>query len=185
MRTRCVIAGFLVAAVSACDRTSQGESKSSTSGAGLRRAGLWRQTVFRDGRPTPFGAMKLCVDNVTDSKMTMIGHAVIGSRCTRAVIKQLDGSIRFHSVCSFGRAGVIDSNGAAWSDFSSAYHLHANSFVRGSVYQPLNGPHATDISANYVGPCPSDMTPGDIILGPGIKVNLDRLPLAGAAAALG
>jgi hypothetical protein len=141
--------------------------------------------MVRDGRPAPFGAVRICIDDATDAKMTMIGHAVSGSRCTRSVVKAPDGSVRFHSTCSFGRGGVVESSGAAWSDFSSAYHLHADSHVRGSIYRPANGPHVTDISASYVGPCPSDMTPGEIIIGPGIKVNLDRLPLAGAAAALG
>ncbi len=183
MRTHCLIVGCLLAAMSACGRS--GHDTTVGGGTGIRRPGLWRQTVIRDGRPTPFGAVRMCVDDATDAKMTMIGHAVGGSRCTRAVTKQMDGSIRFHSVCSFGRGGVVDSSGAAWSDFSSAYHLHADSTVRGSIYRPMNGAHATDISASYVGPCPSDMAPGEIIIGPGLKVNLDHLPLAGAAAAFG
>ena len=185
MRTQCLFVGCLLAALSACGRSGQVSSHAGGSGSGLRRAGLWRQTVARDGRPTPFGAVRICVDDATDAKMTMIGHAVGGSRCTRTVAKQADGSIHFHSICGFGRGGVVDSTGSAWSDFTSSYRLHADSNVRGSIYRPMNGVHVTDISAKYVGPCPSDMTPGEIIIGPGFKVNLDRLPLAGAAAAFG
>jgi hypothetical protein len=179
-----LIVGTLLAALSACDRPGHGSS-SAGARSGLRRAGLWRQTVVRDGKPTPFGAIRICVDDATDAKMTMIGHTVAGSHCTRDVAKQPDGSLRFHSICGFGRDGVVNSTGSAWSDFTSTYHLHADSTVRGSIYRPFNGAHATDISASYVGPCPSDMTPGEIIIGPGLKVNLDRLPIAGAAAAFG
>ena len=184
MRNRCLIVGCLLAAVSACGRSSEHISKVGASGSGLRRAGLWRQTIVRDGRAAVFGEVRMCVDDATDSKMTLIGHAAAGARCTRSAAKALDGSLRFHSTCSFGRGGNIESTGSVWSDFSSAYHLHADSHVRGSIYRPMNGAHVTDISASYVGPCPSDMAPGEIIIGPGLKVNLDRLPLA-AAAALG
>ena len=185
MRTQCLVMGCLLA-VSACGASTHGASTAAGgTGAGFRRAGLWRQTVVRDGHPTPFGPFRMCIDDATDTKMTMIGHAVTGARCTRSAAKAPDGAIHFRSRCSFGRGGLVESDGAVWSDFASAYHLHAESRVSGSIYRPMNGEHVTDVSANYVGPCPSDMTPGEVIIGPGFKVDLDRLPLAGAAAALG
>jgi hypothetical protein len=182
MRTQCLVVGGLLVILAACGRPGHGPARAG-SGSGIRRAGLWRQTVVRDGRAMPLGPIRICVDDVTDAKMTMIGQAIAGARCTRAVTKEPDGSIRFHSICRFGRGGVVDSTGEARSDFASTYHLHAESTVRGSTYRPLDGAHAIDITASYVGPCPSDMTPGEIILGPGLKVNLDRLPFSGAAAA--
>ncbi len=185
MRTQCVLAGCFIAALTGCGRHDGGASKTAGTTPGVRRAGLWRQTVVRDGRSTPLGPMRVCIDAATDAKMTMIGHAVGGSRCTRSSVKAPDGSITFHSMCSFGRAGVVESSGAVQSDFSSSYRLHAVSTVHGSVYGPMNGPHVTDISASYVGPCPSGMSPGEVIIGPGLKINLDRLPLAGAAAVFG
>ncbi len=185
MRGERVMMGCLVFALTGCDRHADGPSKTAHPVAGIRREGLWRQTVTRDGRTALFGQMQVCVDAATDARMTLIGHAVGGSRCTRATAPRPDGAIDFHAVCSFGRAGVIDSTGAVRSDFSSTYRLHAVSKVRGSIYSPMNGAHVTDISANYVGPCPSGMSPGEIIVGPGIKLNLDRVPIAGAAAALG
>jgi hypothetical protein len=185
MRTQCLFVGCLLAVLPGCGRPGPEPTHADSAGSGLRRAGLWRQTVTRDGKSTPFGAIRICVDEATDAKMTMIGRAVGGSRCTRAVEKQADGSLRFHSICKFGHGGVVDSTGAAWSDSAAAFHLHADSTITGSIYRPLNGAHATDVSARYVGPCPSDMTPGEAIIGPGLKVNLGRLPLAGASAALG
>jgi|GEM_PF-6018627 len=181
MRTQCLLLGCMLIGLAACGEREARAVRQ----AGIRRAGLWRQTVVRDGRATPFGSMRVCVDAVTDAKMTMIGDAVGGSRCKSEAAKQPDGSIKFHSICSFGHAGLIDSQGAVWSNFSSTYRLHAESDVRGSLYSPLNGSHATDVTASYVGPCPSDMSPGEIIIGPGLKVNLNRLPIAGAAAAFG
>ena len=185
MRTRYLMVAALLAAPAACARHDAASSKASARVSGARREGLWRQTVMRDGRSTLLGPMRACIDAATDAKMTMIGHAVGGARCTRADARQPDGSIRFHTVCSFGRAGIVDSTGAVSGDFSSTYRLHATSEVRGSPYASMNGAHVTDISARYVGPCPSGMSPGEIIIGPGLKVNLDRLPLAGAAAAFG
>lgn len=185
MRTQCVMAGCLVVALAGCGRHDGAASKIARTTAGVRREGLWRQTVVRDGRSTPFGPMRVCIDAATDAKMTMIGHAVGGSRCTRSSVRGPDGAISFHSMCSFGRAGVIESSGAVQSDFSSSYRLHAVSTVHGSVYGPMNGAHVTDTTASYVGPCPSGMAPGEVIIGPGLKINLNRLPLASAAAMFG
>ena len=185
MRTQCLMAGCVVAALAGCARHDEAPSKASRVAAGVRREGLWRQTVMRDGRSAPFGPIKVCIDAATDAKITTIGHAVGGSQCTRASSRQPDGSVSFRSVCNFGRGGVVDSTGVVHSDFSSTYQLHALSQVSGSPYRPLNGAHVTDISASYVGPCPSGMSPGEVIIGPGLKINLNRLPLAGAAAVFG
>ena len=92
---------------------------------------------------------------------------------------------RFRSTCRIGRGGVIDSAGTVWSDYGSSYRLHADSVVSGSLFAPLNGRHVTEVTAKYVGACPEGMAPGEVILGPGLRVNLNRLPLAGAAAAFG
>ena len=151
----------------------------------IRRSGLWQQTLVRDGKSFALGRLRVCVDETTDARMTMIGHAMGHNSCTHTVSREAAGAWRFQSTCHLGRGGVVASTGTVTSDFASSYRLHADSVITGSIFAPLNGVHVTDVSAKYVGACPADMAPGEVIIGPGLKVNLNRLPIAGAAAAFG
>ena len=84
----------------------------------------------------------------------------------------------FTSRCRLGKGGLVETKGEVWSSYRSSYRLHAESVVSGSPFDAFNGQHVTDVSARYLGPCPADMAPGDMILGPGLKVNLRKLPPA-------
>jgi hypothetical protein len=78
---------------------------------------------------------------------------------------------------------LVISRGVATGDFKTAYRVRSNIDVSGAPLAPMNGSHVVEVSGRYVGPCPSGMRPGDVKLGSGLKVNLDRLPrLAGAIA---
>jgi hypothetical protein len=45
----------------------------------------------------------------------------------------------------------------------------------------MNGMHVIDIAGRYEGACPATMRPGDVNLGSGLKVNMDRLPQIASA----
>ncbi len=180
------LASVVVFACAACDRHDHAVAKvARANGGALRREGLWRQTILRDGKATVLGRARICVDAQTDARMTMIGHAAMGSRCDSVIKREPDGSSSFQSTCRLPHGGgVVRSAGTVKSDFASTYRLHADSEIQGALFREMNGRHVTDIAAEYVGPCPADMVPGEMIVGPGLKVNLKRLPLSGAMAAV-
>lgn len=170
-------AAVLFACLPGCAKKAA-ESGSRTADSAGRREGLWIQTVTRDGKSQPMGRFQLCVDPQTDDRLTLIGAAASKAKCDRRSTRQADGGVSFTSRCRLGHGGTIETKGKVWSDYSSSYRLHAESVVSGSPLDALNGQHVTDVSARYIGPCPSDMAPGDMILGPGLKVNLRKMPMA-------
>jgi hypothetical protein len=179
MRVALVTSAILVACLPGCaKRSSSPSAQGVDEDASSRREGLWAQTVTRDGHRAVMGRFRLCVDPATDERLTLIGAAAGKARCDRRSTKGADGGMSFTSRCRLGHGGLIDTKGEVWSDYRSSYRLHAESVVSGSPLDALNGQHVTDVSARYLGPCPADMAPGDMIVGPGLKVNLGTLPMA-------
>ncbi len=170
-------AAVLIVCLPGCAKRSA-ESGAKTADNAARREGLWLQTVTRDGRLQPMGRFRMCVDPSTDERLVLIGSAATKARCDRRDKREADGGVSFTSRCHLGHGGLIETQGRVWSDYRSSYRLHAQTMVSGAAFDALNGQHVTDVSARYVGPCPADMAPGDVIVGPGLKVNLRKLPMA-------
>jgi hypothetical protein len=158
-----------------------------------RRPGLWQQTISREGAQGPMaamnamGGMKLCVDAATEARSTMWGRdaaSASSAHCSPPVISRgLDGTLSYATTCAMGAAGTMSTKGTASGDFSSAYHVHAETDISGAKYAAINGHHVTDIDGKWLGPCPAGMAAGDIELGNGMKINAGKF--AGAAKAMG
>jgi hypothetical protein len=150
-----------------------------------RKAGFWVETMTRDGKFGPMGgSVKMCIDAATDAKFSTFGRQMGKSAChQQSITRGLDGSYHFATTCTIGAAGTLVSNGTATGDFSSKYVIHDESTISGAPVAEMNGRHVTEITATYQGPCPPDMVPGDVQMGEGMKVNINRLPQAGQAKA--
>ncbi len=150
-----------------------------------RKAGLWELARLRDGKPAEGasgGFMKICVDSKTDARMGALGNHMTQVLCPQQTSsRNVDGSWGFASTCMFGPGGTTKTTGVARGDFSSRYTVHAESDTTGSEISRLNGRHVTDLTASYEGPCPSDMSPGDVLLANGMKLNPEKM-MGGAAA---
>ena len=149
-----------------------------------RKAGLWRQSFSRDGKPNPMGTSQMCVGATTDAQANVFGEKASEKMCSaRSVNRALDGTVQFTSTCSIGAGGTVTSKGTASGDFSSRYHIRSESDVTGASFAPMNGHHVSEIDLTYLGPCPAGMVPGDMTLANGMHLNVNKA--AGAAAALG
>ncbi len=150
-----------------------------------RKAGLWEQTMTRDGAPLGIvGRVRVCVDRASEAKFSLFSGKMSRSACPRrAVVRAPDGGYVFASTCDMGEAGVTTSTGALSGNLATRYRVHAQSDTSGSSVPAMNGRHLTDIDATWLGPCPADMKPGDMVLANGMKINAGKL--AGFAQAMG
>ena len=185
MRTTLLAISAAALALAACGKTDQAKTPSASgavapASAGpaslpARKAGLWIQTMSRDGAAGRMGQMRICIDSATDAKMSMFGQKMGKSLCQgQSVSRGLDGAFSSTSTCSMGQGGTITSKGTVTGDFSSKYHVHSESDIAGASLAAMNGHHVTDIDGVYAGPCPADMAPGDISLANGMKINAAR-----------
>jgi len=175
MLTAAILLGSMQACGKAPAKAALGDSSQAVMPA--RRAGLWIQTMTRDGAPGRQGAMRMCIDASTDSTISFWGQRLGRGACRRTVTRGADGAYAFTSVCSIPGGGKMRSSGVAMGDFKTSYRIHSESAISGAVLGRMNGRHVTDITGHYDGACPANMAPGDIALGYGVKINVNRLPM--------
>lgn len=148
-----------------------------------RKAGLWEQTMIRDGAPAmgPIGGKAtLCLDAAAAAKISVLGREMGRDMCQqRSLTRGLDGSYTFTSTCKAPNGGVFTSKGTVSGDLSSQYKMHSETDITGAPLDKMNGHHVMEITATWKGPCPPDMKPGDMMIGNGFKVNVAEM--AGAA----
>jgi hypothetical protein len=171
----CVIA---LAALSGCGRVPEAGAAASTPS---RKAGLWEQVLTRDGKPDRLAVLTLCVDAATDHKLGVFGRHVSAGDCDRVITRDPSGVYHFVSTCSLTNGTLVKSTGTASGDFAAGYKVHSEVDISGAPLPPMNGTHVIDITGRYQGQCPSNMRPGDVSLGSGMKVNMDNLPQIASA----
>ena len=196
MRTKIVIAAALLVGLAACGKPktdTQGAGAPSAGSTGLalptsldhlptRRAGLWIQTMTRDGAPGRMGEIRMCLDAATDAKMSTLSRDVAGMPCRQTVSRGLDGAYAFTATCKMGAMGEVTSKGTATGDFSTYYKIHSEADLTGSqLTQGHPSHHVSDIEGHYAGACPANMVAGDISLGGSMTVNVNKMPSMAAA----
>ena len=141
------------------------------------RAGLWRESTLRDGRELGLmGEMSACLDADPGARLsTLVGHAG-RSRCQNlSVTRDGDGGYHFSSACDLGLGGRVVTQGELTGDLSSRYRVTSRTDASGAILASMNGHHEIDLEANYLGPCPAGMKPGDVVIANGMKMNVDHL----------
>ncbi len=137
-----------------------------------RRPGLWKQTVIGSGATQ---VSRLCLDADADAKLAIWGSQTGGSICAEQEVRPSAGGWAFHSRCDLNSSGTVVSDGVATGDFNSNYAVEVQSTTTGATAAQMNGAHKISIQAQWQGPCPVGMKPGDMSLPNGVKINMLRL----------
>jgi hypothetical protein len=147
-----------------------------------RKPGLWEQHLSLGGTDM-VQTSQICIDDATEQKLSMFGAQVNRQMCkTYQLMRKLDGSWAFSSVCSMGSGGTVTTAGTVTGDFATAYKVRSETTTTGAVVPQMNGDRKVDIDAAWMGPCKPGQKGGDMILPNGMKVNLLNLkqPSVGA-----
>jgi hypothetical protein len=173
MRKRDVALATTLLFLGACAPSVEKGARQAT--APLRRDGLWRQTMMRDGRTVGLGSMKVCINAQVAPKWSILGDKITEGRCTKSVTRQADGGYEINAQCLVGENGHMTSHALARGDFSSHYSVRIDSDIHDSGISGLDGRHITEVQGDFLGACPSGMAPGDVVLANGMKTNLERI----------
>lgn len=184
------------AALAACQKSPASKSAATSdasvtpaqanAGPPHRRAGLWETNVSRDGRSSPMGAMKLCVDEAMEAKASALhsaGPVAKNAPCGQPTpTRGLDGSYHFSATCALPDGGRSKIEGVATGDWTNSYHLQVVTDTTGAPIAAMNGHHVMITDGKWLGPCPAGMAGGDMEFANGMKISGGKI--AGAAAAL-
>ena len=137
-----------------------------------RKAGLWKQTVVGSGTTQ---VSRLCLDAAAEEKLAIWGSQTGKSICAEQDVSATSTGWAFHSRCDMNGAGTVTSDGETKGDFSSRYIVDIKSTTSGASAAQMNGTRKIHISAEWQGPCPTGMAPGDMELPNGVKINMLKL----------
>lgn len=186
------LAGVALVSLAACNKHPASGDAAASSGAGVasapaapagpvaiqsiphRKPGLWSQTMTMSGAPTQMPSLKICVDEASEAKTSLLVQQSRDSKCgPPQLTRNLDGSITFTTSCDMGQFGKVDSTGTVKGDFNSAYTVDMNSTTTGGPAGKSETHHIA-LTATRVGDCAPGQVGGDIIMANGMKLNALR-----------
>ena len=135
-----------------------------------RKPGLW-EMVINSADAGRTHTSKQCVDETTDAKLqSMMNNGPGQGACSKNEFTKTSSGFESHAECAIGPSKMT-SVGTFTGDFDSAY----TGTVVTSFNPPLigKGSNTVTIAAKWVGACPPDMKPGDIVTDRG-KVDMDK-----------
>ncbi|MEP7206733.1 MAG: DUF3617 family protein [Casimicrobiaceae bacterium] len=147
-----------------------------------RKSGLWEirtastnagTVAAQSGAPV----VQMCIDASTDNAVQQQTAGMIKNNCARQNIKRTGGQIVVDSVCRLG-----DTTATTHSVFTGSFDSSYKVDTRSTYDPPMMGMKegSASIEARWLGPCKPDQRPGDMILGNGMKINMNDV--AGAPA---
>ncbi|HEY2035307.1 MAG TPA: DUF3617 family protein [Rhizomicrobium sp.] len=133
-----------------------------------RRAGLWTVTITMENMKIPPRTNKMCLDAATDAKLMKLGMASREAKCTSMNVSGMGNTRTVDSVCHMN-GGEQKNHVAMTYSGDGVYHMDMQS----QFSPPIAGHSQSHIvqDGKWVGPCPADMKPGDMMIN-GMKINM-------------
>jgi len=140
-----------------------------------RKSGLWEirtQSVgsSKAAASPQAASVQMCIDAKTDDAVQQQAMGMTRQSCSKQDMRKGAKEIVVESVCKFGET-TATTHSVFTGSFDSAYKVETSS----TYDPPLSGMKDASalIEAKWLGPCKADQKPGDMILGNGMKINMN------------
>ena len=140
-----------------------------------RKSGLWeiKTTSLGTGKAAPGAegaSVQLCIDEKTDDAVTQQAIGMAKQNCSKQDIRRSGNQMVIDSVCKFGET-TATTHSVFTGSFDSSYRVE----TRSTYDPPMMGMKEGNalIEAKWLGACKPDQRPGDMILGNGMKINMN------------
>ena len=143
-----------------------------------RKPGLWEVSqIIGTAKSSPL-VIKQCIDAATDRLLQSSTGPYSADLCPTRTVQKSAGGMTIDSTCSI--AGKTAKTHAVISgSFDSAYKMTVTSQGAGTPGNDIT----LSLEAKWLGPCAADQKPGDLVMGNGMKINIQDAQKQGAAAA--
>ncbi len=137
-----------------------------------RKAGLWQVEMTMSVAQMPPQQMKMCIDPATDAEMYKLGMSATQGMCDKPDIHRSGSTVTVSTVCKLGDS-KISTQAVTKFTGDTAYRTEATT----KFDPPMNGHDQSTMTqdAKWSGPCPADMTAGDVVMGNGMKMNIKQM----------
>jgi hypothetical protein len=140
-----------------------------------RKSGLWQIQTSSSNAGRAAGQahtadVQMCIDEKTDNAVQQQAAGMTKQNCSKQDIKKSGGQIVVDSVCKFGQT-TATTHSVFTGSFDSSYKVETKSTYDPPLMGMKEG--GATIEARWLGPCKPDQRPGDMILGNGMKINMN------------
>jgi hypothetical protein len=134
-----------------------------------RKPGLWQVTMAMPGLARPPTISKFCMDAQTESAMMGIGQSAMKTMCSKSSLSVSGNVTTMDNVCKFGRS-IQTTHSTTTFTGNSAYHTETHAHYVPPLFGKVDATTTQD--GKWIGACPTDMKPGDIVLPGGVKMHM-------------
>jgi hypothetical protein len=128
-----------------------------------RKPGLWELTRSAPRPEFPPTVQKICLDAATDALLYKVGTAAGHQVCSKVDIHRSGDKVETNSVCQIGASQATTRNVMTMRG-DSAYHEDIAVHFDPPVGKTADSAITQD--GKWIGACPADMKPGDIVVQP-------------------
>ena len=145
-----------------------------------RKPGLWEMKISMEGRAMAMPTVQHCIDAATDKQMNTMGGGMTAEQCSKKDVQRSGSTVTVDSICNIGGGVTATSHAVVSGDFNSGYTVKVHSKREGGQVRP-GIPAETDmtVEAKWLGACTADQKPGDMIMGNGMKMNINEMAKGG------
>lgn len=151
------IASLLVAAAASADQLPH------------RKPGLWQVTMAMQGTPRPPTISKFCIDAQTESALMGVGQSAMKKMCSKSSLSVSGNVATMDNTCKFGQS-IQTTHSTTTFTGNSAYHTETHAHYAPALFGKTDATTTQD--GKWMGACPPDMKPGDIMLPGGVKMHM-------------
>jgi Protein of unknown function (DUF3617) len=142
-----------------------------------RKPGLWQLTMISPNPKHPARVEKICLDAETDALLYKFGEGAGHSICSKLDIRNSGGTVVVDSVCKLGESTMTGHSVITYTG-TDAYHEDINVAYDPPLYG--NNEMHMQQEAQWLGACPADMKPGDILMRaaptmPEVRMNIRQM----------
>ena len=134
-----------------------------------RKPGLWEMRVLAADGKQAMATSRVCIDAATDAALTSFAVGVTSQLCSKRDVR-VNGSVAtIDAVCKIGESTQTSHSTITFSG-TTAYRAEARVHSDPPFMGKSDSTGAQE--GKWVGRCPPDMKPGDLVMGNGAKINL-------------
>jgi hypothetical protein len=140
-----------------------------------RKPGLWETIITPGEGQRPPITNRMCLDAETDRDLIRFGMGAASEVCSKQDLSISGNVATIDAVCQLGPSKQTTRSTITYTG-NTAYRTQ----VKSHFDPPFLGKtdSSTSTEAKWMGPCPADMKPGDMVMGNGVKMNIKDLPAA-------
>jgi uncharacterized protein DUF3617 len=134
-----------------------------------RKAGLWQLTMSMPGKPMPPTISKFCIDAATESALMGVGLSASKEMCSQYNVQASGNVVTIDTTCKFGQSTQTAHAVTTYSGDSS-YRTEILSHYAPPLFKDTD--NEMILEGKWLGACPADMKPGEMIGPGGLKMDL-------------